>query len=34
VLLVYKHTENFPKSEEFGLKGHFAERLSLSFWLL
>lgn len=21
VILVYKHTENFPKSEEFGLKG-------------
>lgn len=21
VLLIYKHTENFPKSEEFGLKG-------------
>lgn len=21
VILIYKHTENFPKSEEFGLKG-------------
>lgn len=21
VLLIYKHTENFPKAEEFGLKG-------------
>ena len=21
VLLIYKHTENFPKTEEFGLKG-------------